>query len=73
MSTLKGYRLAVGFSLMLSLFPGCDGASEENRSTRSAADPDRFQKAQAEAQETAARARAAEARTTKGRLKVEEP
>jgi hypothetical protein len=65
--------LAAAFSLSLWLLAGCDGGNEENLSTKSSSDPDRLQKAQTEAQDAAAKAKAAEAKKTKGRLKVEEP
>lgn len=51
---------------------GCGGVTYENLSDKATDDPAKLQKAQADAQEAADKAKAAEAAKIKGRIQVED-
>jgi hypothetical protein len=64
----------IALTALALLAGGCGpGGEETTLSTRAGDDPARYQKAQAEAEQAAQRARAAEAKKLKGVINVEEP
>jgi hypothetical protein len=73
MQTPTQYGLTAMLLFALPWATGCEGPRNENLSTAAAADPAKLQRAQAETALAASKAKAAEARKTRGAIKVETP